>query len=366
MSSYDLIVVGAGIIGASCAEAATVAGLKVCLIDAGSIGGGTTSAGMGHLVCMTGDPAELALSRDSLLLWERFADDTDAAFSRCGTLWVASTTQQAATIGEQVQCLNASGSTARAIDADELYRLEPTLAPGLFGGVLVTSEAVVYPPQVARRMVQNALERDMDLHLHRTVRQLRSGGGVALDDGTRLSGPVLLATGCATPRLLPALPIRPRKGHLVITERTASLRHQVLEMGYADSAHGDAASSVAFNVQPRPTGQILIGSSRQYDVLDAAVEPDIVRRMLERAFVFMPALRQARAIRAWTGMRPATPDGLPCLGAMPDHHEVWVACGHEGLGVTTALGSAKLMMDLILQRTPAIDPAPYAPSRLLS
>lgn len=366
MSSFDLIVVGAGIIGASCAEAATIAGLRVCLIDSGPIGGGTTSAGMGHLVCMTGDPAELALSRDSLRQWERFADDADAAFSRCGTLWVASTAQQAATIADQVHRLDAGGSTARAVDASELYLLEPQLAPGLLGGVLVCSEAVVYPPQVARRMVQNALDRGMALHLNRTVRQLRSGGGVSLDDGTRLSGPVLLATGCATPRLLPKLPIRPRKGHLVITERGASLRHQVVEMGYADSAHGDEASSVAFNVQPRSTGQILIGSSRQYGVLDPAVEPDMMRRMLERAFIFMPALRQTRAVRAWTGMRPATPDGRPCLGAMPDHHEVWVACGHEGLGVTTALGSAKLMLDLILQRPTTVDPAPYAPSRLLS
>ena len=67
--------------------------------------------------------------------------------------------------------------------------------------------------------------------------------------------------------------MRARKGHLVITDRYAQLvHHQLLELGYADSAHGDADSSVAFNVQPRPTGQILIGSSRQYKVEDPAVE----------------------------------------------------------------------------------------------
>lgn len=366
MTSFDLIVVGAGIVGASCAEAATAAGLKVCLVESHGIGGGTTAAGMGHLVCMTHDPAELALSRDSLQQWERFADHADAEFSRCGTLWVANSAEQASTIDTQVHQINAAGGSARAVDARELHLLEPMLAPGLSGGVLVSSEAVVYPPRVARCMVENALEHGLHLCLGRTVRRLRSGGGVRLDDGTRLTGPVLLATGCTTPRLLPQLPIRSRKGHLLITERHASLHHQVLEMGYADSAHGNAASSVAFNVQPRPTGQILIGSSREFGVLDMDVEPAMVRRMLERAFVFMPALRHALAIRAWTGMRPATPDGRPCLGAMPGYQDVWVAAGHEGLGVTTALGSARLMLDLILHRPTAIDPAPYAPSRFLA
>jgi glycine/D-amino acid oxidase-like deaminating enzyme len=174
-----------------------------------------------------------------------------------------------------------------------------------------------------------------------------------------------MATGCALPELLPMLPMRARKGHLVITERYPNLlRHQLLELGYADSAHGDADSSVAFNVQPRPTGQILIGSSREFSAVDASVSPAMVQRMLERSFAFVPALRRLQALRVWTGFRPTTPDGRPYLGAVPGTTHQWVAAGHEGLGVTTAFGSARLLMDLIQCRQPAIDPAPYAPSRM--
>lgn len=366
MNGYDLIVVGAGIVGAWCADAATASGLRVAIIEPHAIGGGTSACAMGHLVAMDEHPAELALARLSLARWEEFAELPQAEFSRCGTLWVAETEAQAAGIAARVARLQASGGEAIALDAQALYAAEPMLAPGLAGGMLVPREAVAYPPRVARHLVGRAVARGAVLHAGRRVQALRPGGA-ALDDGSTLAGPVLVATGCALPQLLPELPLRPRKGHLVITDRsTERPRHQVLEMGYADSAHGSAGSSVAFNVQPRPTGQVLIGSSREFDAHDAAVSLPMLARMLQRTFRFMPGLAALPAIRAWTGFRPATPDGLPYIGAVPGRHDVWVAGGHEGLGVTTAPGTAQLLLDLLLQRAPAIDPAPYAPARALA
>lgn len=366
MKHYDLIVVGAGIIGASCADEAAAAGLRVAIVEPGPIGGGATACAMGHLVAMDDDPAELALARYSLQQWEEFVDLPEAEFSRCGTLWVARTDHEAGAIAARVARLAASGGEAHAVDAHTLYELEPELAPGLCGGMLVPGEAVVYPPRMARYLVQRAQRRGARMYAGRAARQL-GRTLVTLDDGTRLAGPTLIATGCALPALLPQLPLRPRKGHLVITDRyPALLRHQVLELGYADSAHGAADSSVAFNVQPRPNGQVLIGSSREFDAADSAISLSMLRRMLERAFTFMPALRRLQAVRAWTGFRPATPDGRPYLGAVPGHADLWVAAGHEGLGVTTALGSARLLLDLILDRTPAIDPSAYAPSRVVA
>lgn len=366
MNACDLIVVGAGIVGASCADEAAAAGLRVAIVEPGVIGGGATACAMGHLVAMDDDPAELALARLSLQRWEAFADLPAAEFSRCGTLWVAENAAQAAGIAARVARIRAAGGEAYALDARQLREAEPALAPDLCAGMLVPREAVVYPPRMAQHLVRRACTRGAVLHHGRAVRQL-GAHCATLDDGSVLHGPVLLATGCALPQLLPELPLRPRKGHLVITDRyPGTLRHQVLELGYADSAHGSEGSSVAFNVQPRPTGQLLVGSSREFDIEDAAVSPDMLARMLRRAFRFMPALHDLQAIRAWTGFRPATPDGRPYLGAVPGREGLWVAAGHEGLGVTTAPGSAQLLLELILGRTPAIDPAPYAPSRMLA
>src|SRR6185312_16888736 len=150
-------------------------------------------------------------------------------------------------------------------------------------------------------LVQRAVECGAALVLGRRARRL-DDDGVTLDDGSRLRGVVLVAAGCATSELLPQLPLRPRKGHLLITDRYAgTLQHQVVELGYADSVHEQAAACVAFNVQPRLTGQLLIGSSREFGSADARISRPTLRRMLERAFEFLPGLRKLNALRAWTG-----------------------------------------------------------------
>lgn len=366
MGHYDLIVIGAGIVGAACAEAASAAGLRVAIVEPGPIGGGATGAGMGHLVAMDDNPAELALASYSKQLWERYAELPEAEFNRCGTLWVARSERELAGVPARIDRLAAAGIHAEALDAVDLRRLEPALSPAMAGGMLVAADAVVYPPRVARYLVQCALERGAVLELGRRAGRL-DDDGVTLDDGGRLQGVVLVAAGCATVELLPWLPLRPRKGQLLITDRYAgALRHQVVELGYADSVSDHAAASVAFNVQPRFTGQVLIGSSREFDAADAQVSRPMLRQMLERAFEFMPGLRELKAVRAWTGFRPASRDGLPYVGAVDDAGRRWVAAGHEGLGITTALGSAQLLLDLLLGRAPALDPTPYAPTRVLT
>src|SRR5262249_54273408 len=141
------------------------------------------------------------------------------------------------------------------------------------------------------------------------------------------------------------------------------VRHQVVELGYLKSAHGDSAESVAFNVQPRKTGQVLIGSSRQYENTEAAVDAPMLRRMLARAVAYMPLLVRMQVIRTWTGFRAATADNLPLIGRCPGWENLFLATGHEGLGITTSLGTARIIADLILGRTPAVDPEPYSPAR---
>ncbi|WP_313341386.1 FAD-dependent oxidoreductase [Stenotrophomonas sp.] len=366
MNTHDLIIVGAGIVGAACAEAAAAEGLRVALVEPGPVGGGATAAAMGHLVAMDDDPAELALSAYSLGLWERYAQLKDAEFSRCGTLWVARNARELEAVPAKIARLAQAGIVAGRIDAAQLYALEPNLVPGLAGGMRVPGEAVVYPPRMARYLVDQACQRGARLHAGRRVVALLDHG-VRLDDGEVLSGPVLVTTGVDLPQLLPELPVRPRKGQLVITDRYPGVvHHQLLALDYADSAHGDAETSVAFNVQPRPTGQILIGSSRQFNVSHREVSLPLLRQMLDQAFAFLPVLRELHAIRIWTGLRPATPDGRPYVGQVPGRRDVWVAAGHEGLGVTTALGTARLIVDGLLGSTPAIDPTPYRPDRAVT
>lgn len=361
---FDLVVVGAGIVGAACAEAAAIAGLRVALVERSFVGGATSAAGMGHLVALDGSTAELALSAASLRLWQRFAEDRSCEFHRCGTLWLARNEAELEGAPARLALLAEAGIEAELVSSRVLYQLEPSLAPGLAGGLRVPGDAVVYPPAVAARLVAHACAAGAELRLGQGVRAL-DDRGATLDDGRKLHGQVLIATGVALPQLLPELPLRARKGHLLITRREPpQIRHQLVEMGYADSVHSEDAA-VAFNLQPRPTGQLLLGSSREYDRTDPAVSLSVLGAMLRRAFEFVPGLRGLQALRVWTGLRPATPDGLPYLGPVPGRRGVWVAAGHEGLGVTTALASAQLVVSALLGRPALIDPTPYLPARVL-
>jgi glycine/D-amino acid oxidase-like deaminating enzyme len=116
-------------------------------------------------------------------------------------------------------------------------------------------------------------------------------------------------------------------------------------------------------VQPRATGQVLIGSSRQFGRDDRETNAPILSKMLVRAIEYMPDLADLAVIRTWTGFRPATSDALPLVGPHTQLERVYLATGHEGLGITTSLGTGRLLADQILGRPPAIPVEPYLPSR---
>ncbi|MDU3932170.1 MAG: FAD-binding oxidoreductase, partial [Serratia liquefaciens] len=161
--------------------------------------------------------------------------------------------------------------------------------------------------------------------------------------------------------------LRAKKGQLAITDRYPHrIHHQLVELGYGASAHASDGTSVAFNVQARPTGQLLIGSSRQFDAPGNDIDLPLLAAMLARANAFLPTLAQMNVIRCWTGQRAASADGLPLLGPHPQHRWLWLALGHEGLGVTTALGSAELISAQIHHHRPAIDDTPYLAARMFS
>ena len=142
------------------------------------------------------------------------------------------------------------------------------------------------------------------------------------------------------------------------------MRHQLVELGYLKSAQSVNGDSVAFNVQPRRTGQILIGSSRQYGAEHKEVDSAMLVRMLRRAQEYMPGLVELSAVRTWTGFRAATPGKLPLIGQWTGDNSVFLATGHEGLGITTSLGTACILADQITGTKPEIWIEPYLPSRV--
>jgi len=422
----DAVVVGAGIVGAACALALAREGLRVLVLEGGFAGGGATAAAMGHLVVMDDSEAQFALTSYSLRLWSELAGElpADCEDDPCGTLWLAAGEAEMARVRAKAGFYRARGVAAEVLDAAQLAAAEPGLRRGLAGALRVPGDRVLYPPNAARFLLARARERGAELREGFVVTRL-GDGVVEGRGGERIAAPLAVnAAGAAAAVLTPGLPVVPRKGHLVITDRyPGSCRHQLVELGYLDSAHGARAArgaeeepagsaeaaaargagaaaaartgagaaaasgapadaeakagvaagetatmageaSVAFNVQPRATGQVLIGSSREWAGWDRSHNHALERRMIRRALDFLPALGGATALRGWIGFRPATADNLPLIGPCPEAPGVWIASGHEGLGITTSLATARLVADLAAGRRPEIDPAPFAPGRL--
>jgi glycine/D-amino acid oxidase-like deaminating enzyme len=364
--SYDVVVAGAGIVGAACALEFARNGLTVAVVEPAEIGGGATAAGMGHLAVMDDSPAQFALTSYSQSLWKQLSPELppDAEYLPCGSLWVAADAEEMDEVHRKFAFYTARHIAVEKLDEQSLRAAEPNLRPGLAGALLLKDDAVIYPPCAARYLLAEARRHGATFIANRRV--VNAGKGIAqLDDGAHLAAAhIVLATGTAARRMVPGLELQPRKGHLLITDRyPAFVNHQLIELGYLKSAHSVESDSVAFNVQPRKTGQLLIGSSRQYGNEDAAIDARMLSNMLRRAVAYMPALSAISAIRAWTGFRAATPDKLPFIGACPDSPGVYLATGHEGLGISTSLATAKLLADLLLDRASAIPREPYSPAR---
>ena len=367
-AGHDTIVIGAGIVGAACAAALARRGRRVLVLEAGFAGGGTTAAGMGHLVAMDDSPEQLGLTAHSLRLWDKLAPEfpRSAEYERCGTLWVAEDSEQMALARAKQQTLADAGVASEVLDARQLADAEPCLRPGLPGGLRVPNDSVLYPPAAALQLLEQARGNGVVVHEHCPVEAIEPHT-VRTPKGELKADLIVNAAGPQAPELTPDLPVIPRKGHLIITDRHAGFcRHQLVELGYLKSAHVMTTESVAFNLQPRATGQVMIGSSRELVGWTAGINQYLVRRMLERAIEFAPALRRMSALRIWTGYRPATPDNLPLVGPWDPDAGIWVATGHEGLGITTALATGEILADLVAGERPHIDPSPFLPRRAMA
>ena len=340
--------------------------MRVVVIERDVVGGGATAAAMGHIVVMDDSEAQFALTRYSQQLWQQLQKEftPDVEYEQCGTIWIAADEEEMVEVRRKHEYYVQRGVPAEVLDAKTLELLEPNLRKDMVGGLLVPEDAVLQPPSAARLLIDRARRAGAEIHVGCAVTQIRSGR-VWLANGNEFSGgSIVNAAGVWASALTAGLNIRKRKGHLALTDQHPGfVRHQLVELGYLKSAHSTTGDSVAFNVQPRKSGQILVGSSRQYGAEQSGVDTDILARMLQRAQEYLPGLAHMSTTKMWTGFRAATLDKLPLIGPMPGDPHLLLATGHEGLGITTSLGTAQLLVDQMTGGNPAIPVEPYLPSR---
>ncbi len=327
----DVVIVGAGVIGAACAHAAARAGLEVLVVERGGIAAGTTGAGEGNLLVSDKRPGpELDLALLSLAGWEDFADESpaDIELERKGGLVTAAGSEALAALAALAAAQRAAGVEVSDVGAGELRALEPALADGLAGGALYPQDAQLQPMRAAAALLAAARARGAEVRCGTELVGIDRGAhgevrGAVLSSGTIATPAIVNAAGVWAPavaRLAGAdLDVTPRRGAILVTEPLAPLiGHKVYAADYVAAVDSGAEGLlVSPVVEGTRSGTILIGSSRERVGFDGVVPVAVLRALAAAAVGLFPALAGVRAMRAYHGFRPYSPDHLPVIGEDP-------------------------------------------------
>ena len=374
--SHDVVVVGAGIVGAATASELARRGARVALVDRGEVSGGTTGLGEGNVLASDKDAGpELALTLHGLALYDELEDrlGETARIRRKGALIVHPEAETWAAEAARVARLREAGVRARLVEPDEVADLEPALTGPIHGAGLFPDDLQCAPRGIARALAaEPGVTVLTGCEVSEVVVQHGAVRGVATADGRIAAGAVVLAAGPWTAPLAAGagltLPLEPRKGQLVRLRvpdpEPRRIRHKVVDGSYLRSvASRDAALQVTTVLETTWDGHVLVGSSRERRGFDLGVDPAVTEAMLVRAARLVPGLAKLEVDAAWAGLRPWLPDHLPAIGPSAAAEGLWVATGHEGAGVALGPVTGRLVAQAICGEEPLMPLAPFDPDR---
>ena len=376
-TAYDVVVVGAGIVGASCAHRLAEAGLSVCVVDRGPVVSGTTGAGEGNILVSDKQAGpELDLALLSVRLWHELADILPRAveLEAKGGIIVSSSAAGLAAVVAAADRQRAHGIVADVVGPDRLAELEPHLAHDVVGGVSYPQDMQVQPMLAAAHLLRiarghGAVVRPhtrmvgVDLGADGGIRAVRTDGGpigcrwVVNAAGTWGGEVATLAGG--------PVPVLPRRGFILVTEPLpATVHHKVYGADYVANVASDSAGlETSPVIESTRAGTVLIGASRERVGFDRTPSYDVLGRLAAQAIALFPVLAGARVQRTYRGFRPYCPDHLPVIGADPRVDGLVHACGHEGAGIGLAPATAVLVTETVTGAVPSMPVDAFSPLR---
>lgn len=379
MNSADVVIIGGGIIGASCAYFLSEKGMDVHLLERYFPASGTSRACDGLVLLWDKAPgAELELAKKSLTLWNQLNENlaTDFGFEHAGTILLAEEAEHVATGQEKADMIRQYGQRAEVLDSYALRSLEPELAPDIAGGVLFPDDLQLDPRRATLAMLAAARQRGLRLHTGVEVLEIKRAQhgdkpvcAVVTQENEISTPTVVCAAGIWSKSIARMvgldLPIRPRKGHILVTARTPGfIKHPLLEGAYVSTVQSAAIDlQVALVAEMTRTGTMLLGSSRQFAGDDRSVSIEVVQAIASRAIRFLPRLAHVQVIRSYAGLRPWSPDHLPVIGPVQSVPGFYLATGHEGAGIGLAPVTGELITNWISEALQSEFAAMFRPDR---
>jgi glycine oxidase len=367
VAAADVVVVGAGAIGAACAYELARAGARVTVLERGEPGGEASGASAGILTSFAPRRGEAlaALARLGRDLHDELAaallEETgiDVELGRTGHLDLCMTEDQARRARGAAADPAHRGEALAFVSPDELRRLEPAVTPRALGALHAPRSSWVDNVKLVQALVRASERRGARLRPGVPVQALLRRGdrvtGVRTVAGEVVGADrVVLAAGAwsgAIAGVPPELAVRPVKGQiLAFANRPPRVRHVV----FRNDVY----------LVPRLSGECLVGATVEEGVADRAVTLDGLRWLLEQAAGIAPGLADAPFLRVWAGLRPASPDGVPVVGPWPGLEGLVVATGHHRSGILLAPVTGRLVREWTTEGRTTVAADVLLPDRL--
>ncbi|MGP9075883.1 glycine oxidase ThiO [Geobacillus thermodenitrificans subsp. calidus] len=365
---YDVAIVGGGVIGAAVAFELAKRKYRVAILEKGTMAGESSSAAAGMLGAQaefsTPSPlVPLALKSRTLMpsLAEELKERTgiDIGLVEKGMIKIATTEEEAEDLRRHYTFWSATDQPVRWLTKEEVLEIEPRLAmEAIVEAMYIEGDGQVSAPDLAAALVHAAVSAGARLYEYTEVLNIRSdAGGHHLDTtgGTFSAEAVVIASGAWASQLgnLLGLPlsVSPVKGECVMVRTPVPLLQATV-----------FAKNGCYIV-PKRGNQLLIGATSTPGTYDRHVCAGGIMNLLHRAARLLPDVKQAEWVRAWSGIRPQTKDGLPYIGEHPERHGVFVAAGHYRNGILLSAITGQLMADLIERKEPEVDLSPFSLTR---
>ena len=356
------IVVGGGVIGLLSAYGLADAGCSVTLFEQSETGTEASWAGGGivsPLYPWRYSPAITALAHWSQDFYPQLGKtlfeqtDIDPQVHETGLYWLDLEDENEALAWAQRQ-----RRPLYRVGMGAVHAAVPSLGEGFSRAVFMPGVANVRNPRLLQAL-RAALAKLPNVQIleHCSVSGFVRDGerivGVQTAQGEMRADRVVVAAGAWSGKLLATLgmelPVKPMKGQMILFKCAEDfLPSMVL-----------AKRRYAI---PRRDGHILVGSTLEDVGFDKTPTEDALESLRATAVDLLPALADAEVVKHWAGLRPASPEGIPYIGPVPGHDGLWLNCGHFRNGLVLAPASCQLLADLMLERTPCVDPEPYAPA----
>lgn len=369
----EVVIIGAGIVGAMCAYYVNRAGLKAIVIDRGTVASGTTGAGEGNIMVSDKSPGpELELALKSRDMWFEVAQDLGNEFELVAKGGLAVSRGDASSLFELSNSQSVAGVQTKRVGASEIQELEPFISKAIQNGVHYPQDAQCQPMLAAAHILRQLQRCGLEFIGHQEVLKIeRKSENLTVRTSTLEIKSDFVVNAAGTwageiSRLAGSeLPIMPRRGFILVTAPLPKyVNHKVYDSDYVDNvASSDADLQTSTVIEGTQSGTILIGASRERVGFDKSISVSVIQRLARQATSLFPILAGAQLLRVYNGFRPYSPDHLPVIGADSLIPGFYHCAGHEGAGIGLSAGSGKVIAQLIKNETPIVNPEPFSPAR---